>query len=112
MAVRKFVETFAKAAPGFGEVQEKVGSMLRGQGKAITDIQASPLSSARLLETVSLSTSPTNVRHNLGREWNGAIVVKGLPAGVTASFASSPNNSVWVSVTLSSGTATCNMLVF
>jgi len=112
MAVRKFIEGFARKTPELLGVQKSVGATTRSHASAISSLEDEVLNGSVIIEDVALSTTASRVETTLGREWKGAIAVKGVPSGTQVVFEDSPNNDVWANVSVSAGTATVSILFF
>lgn len=74
------------------------------------DALETSISKGVLLRDVALTTTPQDIEHGLGREFDGAWIVKGdVAAGLAV--ADSQNNKTWVRLSVSAA-GTFNVWVF
>jgi hypothetical protein len=109
---------FAKVSTGnvdVNRVEEKIRTALRRDissvESSISSIQEGP-GGGVLIEDVTLTTTPTDFRHGLGRVWKGYQVVKtDTDIGIPVS-GNSADNKQYINLTGSAATATVSIWVF
>lgn len=102
--------------------ERRAARALRQQDSRIADLEASPFGEVIKLE---LTTTPQNVRHNLrstpihtqdtgqAREWVGAVLVKRGDAGLgNLVMTSTPNDKVFIGLSLDGAAGTVSVVVF
>lgn len=97
------LKTFRLPSKLVGDPAQQIRDFLR----ALRDVE---IVDGRLIENVSVSTSPTNISHRLGRDWKGYIVTA-ASASVNVYHTTTTNRDSVLTLT-ASGSATVSLWVF